>query len=356
MKSDYYNTLCIRNDASQDEIKKAYRKLALKYHPDKNPDNPEAEAKFKEASEAYAILSDQEKRRNYDMYGHEGISQNFSGLDPRDIFGHFENMFGGFDHPFANSARWKNVRRKGSDTRFKVKVDLEEVLSGCSKKVHIKKIVGCQVCSGKGFKDKSDTTRCGVCKGSGKIQQTVRQFMTIASTCHACAGQGFMVTKTCQCCKGSGTVKERKDVNVSIPKGVHNGNVLKLSGMGNRESTAESAGDAFIEIEVNDHSKFQREGSDVHSKAFISYSEAVLGTKISVGCLDGKSSIVVPQGTQPGDVIEIKNEGLPVKINSLDRGSHYVHVLINVPTEISQEERDLIEKLESLRIRKRFID
>jgi len=356
LKNDYYNLLGIGKDASQDEIKKAYRKLAIKYHPDKNPDNPEAELKFKEVSEAYSVLSDHEKRKNYDMYGHEGVSQSFSGFDPRDIFGHFENMFGGFDHSSGDRGRWNNVRRRGSDTRFKVKVDLEEVLSGCSKKVHIKKIVFCQVCTGQGFKDRSDTARCDSCKGSGRVQQTVRGFMTIATVCHSCAGHGFVVVRACQSCHGSGTAKERKDINVSIPSGIHSGNVLKLSGMGNKEATAEKAGDALIEIEVNEHSKFHRKGEDIHSHASISYSEAVLGTRINVGGLNGKISITIPPGIQPGEIVEVKNEGLPKKINSPDRGSHNIHISINVPKEISKEERDLIEKLESLRLRKRFID
>jgi molecular chaperone DnaJ len=356
LKKDYYRLLGIKKDASQEEIKKSYRKLAIKYHPDKNPDNPDAELKFKEVSEAYAVLSDPEKKKNYDMYGHDGIPQSFTGFDPRDIFGHFENMFGGFDHPFGGGGRWKNVRQRGSDTRFKVNVDLEEVLSGCNKKVLIKKIISCQNCDGQGFKDRSDTSRCGTCKGSGRIQQTVRGFITVASVCHSCAGHGFVVVRTCQACHGSGTIKERKDINVSIPPGIHTGNVLKLSGMGNKEATAERAGDALIELEVSEHPKFHRKDSDIHSNASISYSEAVLGTKISVGCLDGKSSIVIPRGIQPGETVEIKNEGLPKKINSSDRGSHYVHISINVPKEISQEERELIEKLESLRLRKRLID
>ena len=356
MKNDYYRTLDIKKDASPDEIKKAYRKLAIKYHPDKNPDNPDAELKFKEVSEAYSVLSDTEKRKNYDMYGHDGVSQNFSGFDPRDVFGHFENMFGGFDHFFGSRRNWNNARQKGSDTRFKVKIDLEEVLSGCSKKVLIKKIVSCQICRGQGFKDKSDTTRCAHCKGSGRIQQAVRGFMTVASPCHSCAGHGFVVTRTCNCCHGSGAIKERKDINVTIPPGVHTGNILKLSGMGNKEATVEIAGDALIEIEVNEHLKFHRKGVDIHSHTSISYSEAVLGTRISVGCLDGKSSITIPPGIQPGEIIEISGEGLPIKINSSDRGAHHVHISVSVPKEISQEEKELIEKLESLRLRKRFID
>ena len=356
MKKDYYDLLGVKRDSSQDDIKKAYRKLAIKYHPDKNPDNPEAEIKFKEVSEAYSILSDREKRQNYDVYGHEGVSQSFSGFDPRDIFGHFENMFGGFTHSAGDQRMWKSVRQRGSDTRFKVNIELEEVLSGCSKNVLIKKIVCCQICKGQGFKDKSDTSRCGLCKGTGRTQQTVRGFMTVATSCHVCAGHGFVVVNVCKCCQGSGIIKERKDINVSIPKGVHTGNILKLSGMGNKEATAEKAGDALIEINVSEHSKFHRKNADIHSQAIISYSEAALGTNMSVGGLSGKISITVPHGIQPGEVVEVKNEGLPIKVNSSDRGSHHVHISINVPKEMVQEERELIEKLESLRLRKRFID
>lgn len=356
MKKDYYDLLGVKRDASQSEIKKAYRKLAIKYHPDKNPDNPEAEIKFKEVSEAYSILSDNEKRQNYDRYGHEGVSSNLSGFDPRDIFGHFENMFGGFDHMFGGQRKWRNVRQRGSDTRFKVKVDLEEVLTGCSKKVLIKKIVCCQGCGGQGFKDKSDTARCGPCKGSGKIQQAISGFMTVASSCNACAGHGFVVVRACGSCHGSGTIKERKDINVSIPAGVHTGNILKLGGMGNKEATAEKPGDALIEIEVNEHTKFHRKGSDIHSQASISYGEAVLGTKVSVGGLEGNISIIVPNGIQPGEIVEVRNEGLPLGVNSSDRGSHHVHISIKVPKEITKEEREIIESLESLRLRKRFVD
>ena len=355
MKKDYYEILGVKKSSSESDIKKAYRKLAMKYHPDKNPENPDAEIKFKEASEAYSILSDPEKRVNYDRFGHEGVSSNFSQFDSRDIFGHFENMFSGFDHFFGDRSH-RNVKRKGSDTKFNVEIDFEDVLSGCSKDVNIKQIVLCEPCSGHGYKDESDKSRCNGCGGTGRVQQGVGGFVTIASSCHVCSGYGFTIINPCSTCHGSGSSKKRKTVNISIPTGIHSGNVLKLSGMGNKEATVEIAGDALIEIEVNEHLKFHRKGVDIHSHTSISYSEAVLGTRISVGCLDGKSSITIPPGIQSGEIIEISGEGLPIKINSSDRGAHHVHISVSVPKEISQEEKELIEKLESLRLRKRFID
>ena len=248
MKQDYYEILKIKRGVSSSEIKKAYRKLAVKYHPDKNPDNPEAELKFKEISEAYAVLSDNQKRENYDRFGHDEVSHDFSGLDPRDIFGHFENMFGGFDHVFGENHHRRNIRRSGSSTRFKVEVDLEDVLAGCSKNIQIKQITQCNLCKCCGYQSKSDISRCPTCQGTGKIQQVFGGFMKVSSSCTNCAGRGFMINNPCKECYGSGTTKKRRDINVTIPSGIHSGSVLKLSGMGNKESTAEIFGDAFIEI------------------------------------------------------------------------------------------------------------
>ena len=355
MKKDYYEILGIKRNSSESDIKKAYRKLAMKYHPDKNPNNPDAELKFKESSEAYSVLSDPEKRGNYDRFGHEGVSSNFSQFDPRDISGHFENMFSGFDH-FFGDRNHRTVKRRGSDTKFNVEIDFEDVLSGCSKNINIKQIVVCDSCSGHGCKSESDKAKCNGCGGTGRVQQGVGGFVTIASTCNICSGYGFTIANPCDSCHGSGSVKRRKEVNVSIPMGIHSGNVLKLSGMGNKEATAEIPGDALVEIVVKDHSKFHRKGADIHSHIAISYGEAALGTKISIGGIDDKMSISIPAGSQPGEIIELKNQGLPLKINSSERGSHQVHVSINVPKDLSQEEQKLIESLESLRLRKRFID
>ena len=357
MKRDYYEILGVKRASSEGDIKKAYRKQAMKYHPDKNPDDPDAELKFKEAAEAYSVLSDPEKRGNYDRFGHEGVDSNFSSqFDPRDIFGHFENMFSGFDH-FFGGRRQRNVRRKGSDTRNTVEIDLEEVLTGCSKTIYINQIALCDPCSGQGHRDESDRARCKGCNGTGRVQQSVGGFVELSSACSTCSGYGFIVSNPCSSCHGSGSIRKKKEINVSIPSGIYSGNILKLSGMGNKEATADLAGDAFLEIVVKDHPRLHRQGSDIHSHVSISYSEAVLGSKVSARGIDSKTlSVEIQPGIQPGDIIQIPDEGLPVDINSQIRGFHKVHINISVPTNISPEEKELIEKLESLRLRKRFID
>tara|TARA_Y100001973_G_C5192812_1_gene332118 strand:+ start:872 stop:1942 length:1071 start_codon:yes stop_codon:yes gene_type:complete len=356
LKRDYYEILGVKKDSSEGDIKKAYRKQAMKYHPDKNPDDPDAELKFKEAAEAYSVLSDPEKRVNYDRFGHEGVSSSFSSqFDPRDIFGHFENMFSGFDH-FFGGRRQRDVKRKGSDTKNTIEIDLEEVLTGCSKTIHINQIVLCEPCSGHGYLDKSDRSRCKTCAGTGRVQQSVGGFVTFATSCGSCSGYGFTISNPCSSCHGSGSVRKKKEINVSIPSGIHSGNVLKLSGMGNKEATADIAGDAFLEIVVKDHQKLYRDGSDIHSHVSISYSEAVLGSKVNIGGIDKTLSVEIRPGIQPGDIIQISNEGLPVDINAQIRGFHNVHVTVSIPTDASPEEKELIEKLESLRLRRKFID
>jgi len=358
LKKDYYEILGIKRSASPEEIKKAYRKLAVKYHPDKNADNLEAESKFKEISEAYSILYSPEKRSSYDKFGHEGVSSNFSTFDQGDIFGHFENMFGGFDHIFGSHYRNQNARtvRVGSDTNLCVEVDLLEVLTGCDKKVHIKQIVVCDDCSGNGYKSKSDTSKCDICRGSGRIQQVVGGFMRVASTCQNCGGRGSKISNPCKCCHGKGFIKNRRDINVSIPSGVQSGNILKLSGMGNREPGSEMFGNALVEILVKEHPRLHRKNSDIHSNVIISYGEAALGSKVRVGGLDSHQTVDIQPGTSQGSIIEIKNQGLPIGIGSTSRGSHKVHISIEVPSEVTDEERELIEKLESIRLRKKLVN
>ncbi len=362
-KRDYYEVLGVGKDASADEIKKAYRKAAIKYHPDKNPGDKEAEEKFKEAAEAYDILSNPDKKARYDRFGHSGMAGGFGGADAggfggfsmNDIFERFGDIFGGHfgSGGFSSFGGFgggydggKRVNR-GSDLRVKVKVTLADVANGVRKKLKINKMVTCSTCSGSGAKDSNSYTTCTTCHGSGVVTREVNTFLGRAQTtqtCPTCGGEGKIITDKCKTCHGEGIVKAEEIVEVNIPAGVGEGMQLSVSGKGNAARHGGIAGDLLIVIEEEPHPELIRDGSDLIYNLKLSVTEAILGSSVEVPTVDGKVKIKVEAGTQPGRVLRLKGKGLP-DINGYGKGDLLVCVDIFIPKHISKEEQALLTKL-----------
>lgn len=346
MKRDYYEILGISKDASETEIKKAYRKLALKYHPDKNPDNPEAETKFKEASEAYSVLSNIEKRRSYDQFGTENSQGSHRGFD--DIFNNFSDFFsgaGGFDEFF--SERSNRAPRKGTDVFSEIVISLQEVLEGAAKDVTYQKFLCCSLCGGQGWKNESDLATCSHCSGSGVLNHR-SGFMNVRVNCRACNGNGKVIMTACSGCSGSGSNEQTKSIKVSIPSGVSDGNHLRVPGEGNLTPEAVEPGDLMIKLSISKDNRFERRGPHIHSKKDISFFKAALGGTVEVDVIDGKVKLTIPKGTQPNTTLSIKARGLPEGIDDSDRGNHYVKIIVKVPVDMSEKEHDLISQLEDI--------
>ncbi|NPV12497.1 MAG: molecular chaperone DnaJ [Ignavibacteria bacterium] len=359
-KRDYYEVLGVPRNASQEEIKKAYRKLAMQYHPDRNPGNKEAEEKFKEAAEAYEVLSDPEKRRRYDQFGHAGMQ----GTDFReytdinDIFNAFRDIFSGtgfggsiFDDFFGGSTSTRSRRtgsvQRGSDLRVKIKLTLEEIATGVSKKIKIKRYKKCSSCNGTGAESGSGHRTCPVCNGTGEIRQVSRsvfgQFVNI-TTCNNCGGEGRVISNPCKICGGEGRVQEEATVNVEIPAGVSTGNYLTLRGEGNAGRRGGPAGDLIVVVEELPHEIFQRQGDDIIYELNLSIPEAVLGGEVEVPTLTGKAKIKLEPGLSPGKILRMKGKGLP-NINTKKQGDQLIVVNIYVPQKISNQEKELMQTL-----------
>ncbi|MCR4417575.1 MAG: molecular chaperone DnaJ [Ignavibacteria bacterium] len=359
-KRDYYEVLGVPRNASQEEIKKAYRKLAMQYHPDRNPGNKEAEEKFKEAAEAYEVLSDPEKRRRYDQFGHAGMQ----GTDFReytdinDIFNAFRDIFSGtgfggsiFDDFFGGSTSTRSRRtgsvQRGSDLRVKIKLTLEEIATGVSKKIKIKRYKKCSSCNGTGAESGSGHKTCPVCNGTGEIRQVSRsvfgQFVNI-TTCNNCGGEGRVISNPCKVCGGEGRVQEEATVNVEIPAGVSTGNYLTLRGEGNAGRRGGPAGDLIVVVEELPHEIFQRQGDDIIYELNLSIPEAVLGGEVEVPTLTGKAKIKLEPGLSPGKILRMKGKGLP-NINTKKQGDQLIVVNIYVPQKISNQEKELMQTL-----------
>src|SRR5690606_8977392 len=332
-KRDYYEILGVDRNASKDDLKKAYRKLAMQYHPDRNPDNKEAEEKFKEAAEAYEILSDANKRARYDRYGHEGVkgngfgSQGFS--DINDIFSHFSDIFGGssiFDDFFGGTQRSRGRRRSsgtpGSDLRVNLKLTLEEIAEGVSKKIKIKKYVTCNVCSGSGADAGTSTKTCPVCQGTGEVKTVSRsvfgQFVNI-SACSNCNGEGTVIDTPCKRCLGDGRVHDEVTLKINVPAGVQEGSYMTLRGEGNAGKRGGPAGDVIVVFQEIEHEYFTREGDDILYDLYITYPEAVLGADVEVPTLTGRAKLKIDGGTQPGKLLKMRDKGIR-HLNSSGRG------------------------------------
>ena len=356
-KRDYYEVLGVQKNANADEIKKAYRKAAIKYHPDKNPGDKEAEEKFKEAAEAYDVLSNPDKRARYDQFGHAGMSGAAGGaggfggfgggFSMEDIFSQFGDIFGGhFGGGFRSSGGGRRVNR-GSDIRVKVRLTLAEIASGVTKKLKITKTVACDHCGGKGAKDSTGFSTCSTCNGSGYVMRVENTFfgrMQSQGVCPTCGGTGQVITTPCEKCKGEGTLRGEEVVEIKIPAGVGEGMVLTVSGKGNAARRGGVNGDLQVLIEEEPHAELVRDGSDLIHNLNITVTTALLGGTVEVPTVDGRAKIKIAPGTHAGKVLRLGGKGLP-DVNGYGRGDILVVVDITIPDSLSSAERKLVEQL-----------
>ncbi|HNL65577.1 MAG TPA: molecular chaperone DnaJ [Ferruginibacter sp.] len=364
-KRDYYEILGVSKGASQDEIKKAYRKVAMQYHPDRNPGDKTAEEKFKEAAEAYEILSDSDKRAQYDRFGHQAFGPGRSGggggysgggMNMDDIFSQFGDIFGD-DNPFGSFFGGSNRRssgsrargQRGSNLRVKLKLNFEEIAKGAQKTIKVKKYVPCNTCGGSGAKDKNSVQTCGTCGGSGQVRRVQNTFlgqMQTVTTCPTCNGEGSTVTHKCTACKGDGRVYGEETVTIDIPAGVQEGMQLSLSGRGNAGERGGSPGDLIVLIEEEPHPQLHRDGLNVAYDLHISIPDAVFGTQVEVPTIDGRAKIKIPPGTQSGKIFRLKGKGFP-NVNSYEKGDQLIQVNVWTPQHVSDEEKRMLEKLQA---------
>ncbi|MBN2767378.1 MAG: molecular chaperone DnaJ [Paludibacteraceae bacterium] len=356
-KRDYYEILGISKTASADEIKKAYRKKAIEYHPDKNPGNKEAEEKFKEAAEAYEVLSDAQKRQRYDQFGHAGVGGAASGgyggggMSMDDIFSHFGDIFGGHFGGFGGfggGSRGGGQRvRRGSDLRVKVKLNLAEIATGVEKKIKVKKYVSCSHCSGSGSANGSQPATCTTCHGSGRVtrvQQTILGQMQTASECPTCGGDGKIIRDKCSHCAGEGIVREDEVISINIPAGVMEGMQLSMNGKGNAARRGGVNGDLLVLIEEEAHPELIRDENDLIYNLLLTVPMAVMGGQVEVPTVDGKVKVTINPGTQPGKVLRLRGKGLP-SVNRYGTGDLLVNVGVYIPENLNKDEKAIFEKL-----------
>ncbi len=355
-KRDYYEVLGVSKSADATEIKKAYRKLALKYHPDKNPGDKEAEEKFKEAAEAYDVLSNEEKRRRYDQFGHAGVGGagqgGFGGgMSMDDIFSQFGDIFGSFGgfSGFGGFGGGRSARRvnRGTNLRVKVKMNLQEIATGIEKKIKVKKYVACQHCNGTGAKDGKSYSTCSTCKGSGqvtRVQNTILGAMQTTSTCPTCEGEGKIINEKCTFCNGEGVLMSEEVISINIPAGVGERMQLSLSGKGNAARRGGVNGDLIVLIEEEEHPELVRDGNDLLYNVFIGYPEAVLGETVEIPTIEGKVKVKIEAGTQPGKILRLRGKGLP-DVNGYGKGDLLAKVNVWIPKNLSKDEKKLVEKM-----------
>jgi molecular chaperone DnaJ len=355
-KRDYYEVLGVGKDADTDTIKKAYRKQAMKFHPDRNPDDPDAEKKFKEAAEAFDVLKDPNKKARYDRYGHQGMHSggfnepDFQNVDMEDIFSRFGDIFGG-DIFGGQRGRSRGGRRTtgipGDDMKIRLKLTLEEIAYGAEKKLKIKKYTKCGSCNGTGAETDSDFMTCSTCNGTGEYRQVSRtmfgSFVNV-QPCPTCSGEGRIIKNKCKSCSGDGRIKGEETITVKIPSGVSNGNYITLRSQGNAGLRGGESGSVIVLIEEEEHEYFEREGDHVFYDLRISIPDAILGTEVEVPTLKGKAKLKIDPGTQPGKLLRMKEKGI-MGLNSSLRGDQYVRVNVYIPGKITDEERKLISKL-----------
>jgi molecular chaperone DnaJ len=358
-KRDYYEVLGLSKGASADEIKKSYRKIAMQFHPDRNPGDKSAEDKFKEAAEAYDVLSTPDKKERYDRFGHAGMGGASGGgpggMRMEDIFQNFGDIFGGDDifGSFFGGGGGRGGQRhqgtRGSNLRVKLKMDYAEIATGANKKIKVKKYVTCQTCAGSGAKDKSSVQTCGTCGGNGQVRRVQNTFMgqmQTVTTCPTCNGSGQTITAKCPPCKGEGRVYGEETLDLQIPAGVHDGMQLSMSGGGNAGENGGPSGDLLILIEEEKHPHLKRADLDVIYQLRVSFPDAVLGTSVEVPTIDGKAKIKIPAGTQSGKIFRLKGKGFPA-FQSYEKGDQLVEVAVWSPQHLSKEESAMMEKLKN---------
>ncbi len=354
-KRDFYEVLGVQKGASDDEIKKAYRKLAKQYHPDLNPGDAQAETKFKEVNEAYEVLSDSGKRARYDQFGHAGVDPNFGGgaggnpfqgggFDFTDIFDSFFGGFGG-----SSRRQNPNAPRRGSDVQATVAVSFEEAAKGAKKTVEYQQVEACADCGGSGAAPGTSPKTCPSCNGSGQVrinQRTPFGVVQSAQTCDKCRGTGKIIETPCKTCDGKGRVRRKKSVEVSIPAGIDDEQILNVSGRGNAGMNGGPSGDLHVYVSVRPHPIFQRRGGDVWCEMPVTFTQAALGADVEVPTLDGKVSYHIHEGTQPGDVFRLKGRGIP-SLHGRSRGDQYVQVTVEVPKNLNKRQKELLAELDN---------
>ena len=356
-KKDYYEVLGVAKDADETEIKKAYRQKALKFHPDKNPDDKSAEEKFKEAAEAYEVLSNSDKRSRYDRYGHAGIGGAAGGgggfnMNVEDIFSQFGDIFGGGFGGFGgfgSSGRSRRRVNKGSNLRVKVSLSLDEIANGVKKKIKVNKYVNCSSCDGSGAKGGSSYSTCPTCNGSGQVNRITNTFlgqMQTSSTCPSCGGEGQTITNKCPECAGNGIVKGDEVITIDIPAGVSEGMQLSVSGKGNAGARNGVPGDLIIIIGEIEHPHLMREGKNIHYDCYISFPDAALGTSLEIPTIEGKAKIKIAAGTQAGRILRLKGKGLP-DVQSYGRGDLLVNINVWTPQTLSKQEQEILNNFKS---------
>jgi len=350
-KRDYYDILGVNKSASKEEIKKAYRTTAFKHHPDKNPGNKAAEEKFKEASEAYSILSDDSKKTNYDQFGHAafeggGGGQGFGGFDTSSFSDIFEDFFGDFSEGSRGSGR-RGAGARGNDLRYDLNISLEDAYKGLEKKVNYTTYKKCVGCSGSGAEPGSKPIKCDYCKGNGKIR-TSQGFFTVQQTCPQCHGNGEAIGKECKKCSGNGKVQSDESVSVKIPKGVDDGTRIRLTGKGEAGTKNASNGDLYLFISVQNHNFFKRSEENLFFELPITFADAALGSVIETPCIDGtKVNVKIPAGTQYGKQLRLKDKGMPI-LRKSSFGDLYIRIIPEVPVSLSRKQKELLEEFRDL--------
>jgi molecular chaperone DnaJ len=350
-KRDYYEVLGVSRGASETEIKSAYRKLAVRYHPDKNPGDHEAEERFKEAAEAYSVLSDAEQRARYDHFGHAGVSssaggaagwgaQGFGGIEDilGDLFG-FGDVFGGR----AGAGARRSAAQRGADLRYDLEMTLEEAAAGMTAQLRIPRLETCEDCKGSGAAPGTQPESCQQCGGAGQVRYQ-QGFFSVARTCGSCRGTGKVIRNPCEKCRGAGRVEREKQMEVRIPAGVETGSRLRLAGEGESGTQGGPAGDLYVVIHVKEHELFERQGNNLYASIPVTFAQAALGAEVNVQTLDGQQNLKVPAGTQTGTVFRIKGHGMPA-LGGRGRGDLYVSVTVVTPTTLTREQRKLLEQL-----------
>ncbi|HET6978027.1 MAG TPA: molecular chaperone DnaJ [Pyrinomonadaceae bacterium] len=350
-KRDYYEVLSVSRTATDQEIKSAYRRLAVKYHPDKNPNDASAEDKFKEAAEAYSVLSDAEQRKRYDRFGHAGVSSSaagaggawgapgFGGIEDilGDLFG-FGDVFGG-----GRGGSRRTSAQRGADLRYDLEISLEEAAQGMTAQLRIPRLESCDTCKGSGAAAGSQPESCTTCSGSGQVRYQ-QGFFSVARTCHVCRGAGRVIKNPCPDCTGTGRVEREKQLEVKIPAGVETGSRLRVSGEGEAGTQGGTSGDLYVVIHVAEHDQFERQGSNLYEAIPITFTQAALGAEVMVKTLDEEEKLKVPMGTQTGTVFRLRGKGMPV-LGGRGRGDLFVSVTVITPTTLTREQRKLLEQL-----------
>jgi len=349
MSDDFYKILGVDKSASQDEIKKAYRKLAMKYHPDQNKDNPEAEAKFKEVSAAYDTLKDEQKRAAYDRFGHDAYEQGMAGAGAGGgagaPFGNFSDIFEDVFGDFMGGGRSRSGPMRGTDLQYTYEVTLEEAFKGKEATIELPKQESCDACNGSGAEDGTGVETCPTCNGSGRIRMQ-QGFFTIEKTCSTCGGAGSSIRNPCKKCGGTGRLRQTKKLKITIPAGIDHGRRIRLSGEGEAGVRGGGAGDLYILVGVKPHKLFKRDGADLYCKTPIGMTTAALGGEIEVPTIDGKkASVKIPTGTQTGQQFRLKGKGMPV-MRSSSRGDMFIDVFVETPVNLNKKQEDLIRELD----------